>query len=179
MSAWGLGLPWGHRRGCSSLGIASVLGSSNVYRRCVLELREGGVWVPVGQGRGSPRGCWPFRGLALDDCWCVVKWVEGCRQWPALGRSGCGFGVSNHFPIDDSQWDVGGAGVALRVEMLVGGESMEGTFIVPTPMGDGILEGEELQELNEHWVNVSCVVLESPLLWRHVGPAHHAPFLFC
>jgi hypothetical protein len=34
-------------------------------------------------------------------------------------------------------------------------------------VGDGIFEGEELEELDEHGVDVTCVVLKSLLFWCH------------
>jgi hypothetical protein len=66
--------------------------------------------------------------------------VEGFRQWPVLGGSGGGFRVRDHLPVDDSQWDVGGSGVVLWVQVLVGGKGVESTFIVPSPMGDSVFE---------------------------------------
>ena len=96
-----------------------------------------------------------------------MEGVEGLRQWPVLGRSGGGFGVSDHFPVDDSQWDVGGPHVVLGVEVLMSGDCVKSALVVPPPVGDGVFEGEELEELDEHGVDVSCVVLESLLFWCH------------
>jgi hypothetical protein len=57
--------------------------------------------------------------------------------------------------------------VVLGVEVLVGGEGVKGAFVVPPPVGDGVLEGKELEELDKHGVDVTRVVLERLLLWCH------------
>ena len=51
-------------------------------------------------------------------------------------------------------------------------------YLVEAFESDAHFEGEELQKLNEHWVDVSCVVLKGPLFWRHVRAADHAPLFF-
>ena len=92
------------------------------------------------QRRGRPWGRRTSCCLAFNDGGGVVEGVEGFRQWPVLGGSGGGFGIRDHLPINDSQWDVGWSGVVLWVKVLVGGECVKGTFVVPPPMGDGIFE---------------------------------------